>query len=465
MRSVIILTVLLLVSMAAAKKLSLEETQFRQFQIKYNKQYTSSEYAERFATFKSNLKVIDEKNRDAASRKSSVRFGVNEFADLSQSEFRATYLNSVQAVRDPNAAVAADLPVEDLPTAFDWRTKGAVTGVKNQGQCGSCWSFSTTGNVEGQWFLAGNTLTGLSEQNLVDCDHECMEYLGDNVCDQGCNGGLQPNAYTYIIKNGGIDTEASYPYQGVDGTCSFKAANIGAKISNWTYVSSNETQMAAYLVANGPLAIAADAVEWQFYLGGVFDVPCGNTLDHGILIVGYSAENTIFHKDKAYWIVKNSWGATWGEQGYIYISRGNGECVSKTTSTPTPKATLSTTPTTTLTSTNTKKGETKSDSEIDIDVIETSEKDSYLTSESPFSIQEKKLLSNCLCPLCLKQVVFISKNKYKPDTVKMAIFCLYMLKKHNYRFDRNEIIEFIKDHWEFFKINRVKYVWYDPRAK
>jgi cathepsin F len=97
--------------------------------------------------------------------------------------------------------------LEATPDSWDWRSKGAVTGVKNQGQCGSCWSFSTTGNVEGQWFLAGNKLVGLSEQNLVDCDHECMEYEGEDACDAGCDGGLMPNAFTYIIKNGGIDTE------------------------------------------------------------------------------------------------------------------------------------------------------------------------------------------------------------------------------------------------------------------
>eukprot|EP01132_Coremiostelium_polycephalum_P001273 gene1273-1603_t len=324
----IIIAVLLFVALATAKVQDPHVAKFQQFQTKYNKVYSSEEYAERFANFKLNLGRINSLNQKAHKLKSSARFGVNEFADLTAAEFRKFYLNAVPAVKPtgvPELTLSEDI-VDATPAAVDWRTKGAVTPVKNQGQCGSCWSFSTTGNVEGQWFLAGHGLVGLSEQNLVDCDHECMEYDGQQSCDDGCAGGLQPNAYTYIIKNGGIDTESSYPYLAVDNKCSFKPQNIGAKISNFTMVSSNETQMAAVLSVNGPLAIAADAEEWQFYEGGVFDFPCGKTLDHGILIVGYGVENTIFSKNKAYWIVKNSWGPTWGEQGYLKIERGTNKC-------------------------------------------------------------------------------------------------------------------------------------------
>ncbi|GAM21447.1 hypothetical protein SAMD00019534_046220 [Acytostelium subglobosum LB1] len=316
---------LLCVALVAAKSISTEQSQFRAFQTKYNKQYTNEEFTYRFGVFKNNLKVIRNMNLKSKAQKSTATFDVNAFADLTVDEFKKYYLNSVVAERDMNAPVAADVHVDAMPTNYDWATLGAVTPVKNQGQCGSCWSFSATGNIEGAWFLAGNNLTGLSEQNLVDCDHECMQYLGDHVCDQGCNGGLQPNAYEYILKNGGIDTEESYPYTGVTGTtCNFDASNIGAKISSWTYVSSNETTMASYLYANGPLAIAADALTWQYYSGGVFDFKeCGSVLDHGILITGFGVDTT---NNEPYWIVKNSWGADWGESGYMRIIRGKGLC-------------------------------------------------------------------------------------------------------------------------------------------
>jgi len=328
MKATVILVVICLCAVVVSA-LSVEE-QFAQFARKFNKVYaTDAEYNLRLNVFKNNLDLIAQKNRDAVAAKSDTTFGITQFADYTPAEFKAKYLSKVPAVPDrslPVAPLYTDAELAALPSTYDWRQHGAVTAVKNQGDCGSCWSFSTTGNVEGQWFLAGNTLTALSEQNLVDCDHQCMDYDNETSCDQGCDGGLQPNAYSYIIKNGGIDTEQSYPYLGADGTCQFKESNVGAKISNWTMVSSNETQMAMYLVQHGPLAIAADAVEWQFYIGGVFDLPCGKSLDHGILIVGYGNQTTIFGKGTDFWIVKNSWGGSWGEEGYLKIRRGTGEC-------------------------------------------------------------------------------------------------------------------------------------------
>ncbi|EGC38873.1 hypothetical protein DICPUDRAFT_96752 [Dictyostelium purpureum] len=346
MRFVVFLVVLLFVAFAAAKNgHTIEQTQFVAFQQKYNKVYSSNEYSAKFETFKANLGVIAQLNQKAKLHKSDTKFGVNEFADLSAAEFRKYYLNAQVAKPDaslPMAPLLTEEVLETIPTAFDWRTKGAVTGVKNQGQCGSCWSFSTTGNIEGQWYLAGNTLVGLSEQNLVDCDHQCMEYDGQKSCDAGCDGGLQPNAYRYVIENGGLDSENSYPYLAVTGdSCKFKSGNVAAKISNFTMIPQNETQMAGYLATHGPLAIAADAAEWQFYIGGVFDLPCGQSLDHGILIVGFSAEKNIFGHLKPYWIVKNSWGASWGEQGYLYLGKGKNLCgVSDFVSTSTINASL-----------------------------------------------------------------------------------------------------------------------------
>jgi len=231
---------------------------------------------------------------------------------------------------DPNWPVApliSDEEISFMAESWDWRDHNAVTPVKNQADCGSCWSFSATGNMEGQWALAGHTLVGLSEQNLVDCDHHCMMYQNVSACDDGCNGGLMPNAFMYTIANGGIDTEASYPYLGEDGTCNFNPKNIGAKMTSWTMLSSNETQMAAYLYKNGPISIAVEADSWQYYIEGVFEDPwCGTELDHGVLIVGYGTETDMFGFTIDYWIVKNSWGTTFGEQGYIFLERNVGEC-------------------------------------------------------------------------------------------------------------------------------------------
>jgi len=279
----------------------------------------------RLAVFKANVQRITDLN----ARYTGVKFGVNKFADLTKEEFKAIYLSKKVAVRDNTWPVAPDVPAEiiqALPTSFDWRPKGVVTGVKDQGMCGSCWSFSTTGNIEGQWAIAHKKLVSLSEQNLVDCDHECTTFEGEHVCDAGCEGGLQPTAYKYVIKNKGIDKESTYPYQGQDGTCSFKSQNVGATIRNFTMVSTDEDQMAAFLVKNGPIAIAANAEEWQFYIGGVFYLPCFTSLDHGILIVGYGVETDTLDQTMPYWIIKNSWGADWGEDGYIRVERGDGKC-------------------------------------------------------------------------------------------------------------------------------------------
>lgn len=128
------------------------------------------------------------------------------------------------------------------------------------------------------------------------------------------------------MKMKGIDSEASYPYQGIDGTCHFSSANVAASINNWTMISEDETQMQAWCYTNGPMAIAADAAEWQFYIGGVFYLPCGTSLDHGILITGWGVETDIFDQKMPYWIIKNSWGSDWGESGYLKVERGDGRC-------------------------------------------------------------------------------------------------------------------------------------------
>jgi C1A family cysteine protease len=230
--------------------------------------------------------------------------GVNQFADLTNEEYRTMYMSRYNRTTERNTAWL-DAPEAD---SVDWRSKGAVTPVKNQGQCGSCWSFSTTGSTEGAHAIASGTLVSLSEQQLMDCSTK--------YGNQGCNGGLMDNAFKYIVANGGLDTEEDYSYTARDGLCNKeKEAKKVVSITGFKDVpQDNEDQLAA-AVATGPVSVAieADQQGFQLYKSGVFSGACGTQLDHGVLVVGYTAD---------YWIVKNSWGATWGEEGYINMKRG-----------------------------------------------------------------------------------------------------------------------------------------------
>jgi len=301
--------------------------QFRQFVKNFNREYPSiSEEHRRFQIFQNNLKTI----KDLNSRTKSARFGITKFADKTADEFRKLYLSKNPMTKDPSWPVAplySQTEVKANPAAWDWRQKGAVTPVKDQGSCGSCWAFSAVGNMEGQWYLSGHPLTGLSEQNLVDCDHECMQYEDQQTCDQGCDGGLMPNAFKYVMDNSGIDTETGYTYVGYDQTCAYSPSSKGATIKNWTMIASDEDQMATYMVKNGPISIAVDATLWQFYVGGVFDFPwCGSSLDHGVLIVGYNTTVDLLNQPIEFWWVKNSWGSDFGYDGYIKLEKGTDEC-------------------------------------------------------------------------------------------------------------------------------------------
>merc|ERR1719263_1454268 len=212
----------------------------------------------------------------------------------------------------------------ELPTEVDWSAKGAVTPVKNQGQCGSCWSFSSTGSLEGAWEIASGKLVSLSEQQLVDCSKK--------EGNMGCNGGLMDNAFTYW-KTAGVCTEESYPYTAKTGT-TCKASSCTKAIPEggvvgFKDVDKDDEKALMEAVATGPVSIAIQANKgaFQFYKGGVLSTSCGTSLDHGVLLVGYGTEN-----GKTYWKVKNSWGEVWGEKGYILLEREHspdgkaGEC-------------------------------------------------------------------------------------------------------------------------------------------
>ncbi|XP_057435009.1 cysteine proteinase 15A-like [Lotus japonicus] len=302
------------------------EHHFSTFKARFGKTYaTEEEHNYRFGVFKKNLILA----KSHQKLDPSAVHGVTRFSDLTPSEFRRQFLGLKAPRHLKDAQKAPILPTNDLPTDFDWREKGAVTEVKNQGSCGSCWSFSATGALEGAHYLATGELVSLSEQQLVDCDHEC-DPEDSRSCDSGCNGGLMTNAFEYTLKAGGVMREKDYPYTGRDrGTCKFEKSKIAASASNFSVVSVDEDQIAANLVKHGPLAIGINAVFMQTYIGGV-SCPyiCGKHLDHGVLLVGYGAGaySPIRLKEKPYWIIKNSWGETWGENGYYKICRGRNVC-------------------------------------------------------------------------------------------------------------------------------------------
>eukprot|EP00296_Roombia_truncata_P007939 JP446398.1.p2 GENE.JP446398.1~~JP446398.1.p2 ORF type:complete len:324 (-),score=153.12 JP446398.1:168-1139(-) len=286
---------------------------FESYLSAYNKQYSS---AEEFEYRKGIFQLNQQKVNWINSVDNDAEYGLTEFADMSEEEFAFTYLGTrPYAFLFEGMRSANPINTTGAPESFDWREEGAVTPVKNQGSCGSCWAFSTTGDVEGKWFLAKGELVSLSEQQLVDCDLD-----GE---DQGCSGGLMSSAMSYISQAGGLDSEAAYKYHGRRGSCSFEKSSVAATITGWESVSQDEDEIAAYLAKNGPLSIAINASWLQFYLGGISNPlwcsPKG--LNHGVLLVGYGEE-----KGKKYWIIKNSWGTGWGEKGYFRIVRGVGKC-------------------------------------------------------------------------------------------------------------------------------------------
>eukprot|EP00227_Mantoniella_beaufortii_P019581 CAMPEP_0197589154 /NCGR_PEP_ID=MMETSP1326-20131121/10186_1 /TAXON_ID=1155430 /ORGANISM="Genus nov. species nov., Strain RCC2288" /LENGTH=417 /DNA_ID=CAMNT_0043154067 /DNA_START=80 /DNA_END=1333 /DNA_ORIENTATION=+ len=309
--------------------------EFDAFLAKFEKKYAygGAQYVHRLGVFAANLKRAAERQLDDTG---SAVHGVTRFSDLTPEEFKTEFLGTPISAEQiqrrkahPLSTTLPDLPTADLPLDFDWREKGAVTPVKNQGQCGSCWAYSTTGAVEGANFIKSGTLTSLSEQQLVDCDHTC-DPDEPAACDAGCNGGLPANAMEYVMK-AGLDTEDAYPYKAVKGTCAAKKHGpTAATLTNFSFVSTDEEQIAAALVSQGPLSIGIDAAWMQTYIGGVAcPFLCSKAnLDHGVLIVGYGASKFApvrLHREP-YWIIKNSWGPSWGVEGYYQICKDKGSC-------------------------------------------------------------------------------------------------------------------------------------------
>lgn len=282
------------------------------YKVHFGKMYTAGEHDLRQAAFQANVELIKKHNGEGHS----YTLGVNQFADLTQAEFTKMISRPFNRTRAPRVKwlnITAG-------SAVDWRAKGAVTPVKNQGNCGSCWAFSTTGSTEGAAAIASGKLISLSEQQLVDCSK--AEH------NNGCNGGLMDYGFEYIEHNHGITTEDDYPYKARDGTCNGgEAAHHVVTVTDYHDVSPNNADQMQQAVSQGPVSIAieADKSVFQLYKEGVFkSESCGTQLDHGVLVVGYGTDS-----GDDYWNVKNSWGATWGEQGYIRLFKetsGAGMC-------------------------------------------------------------------------------------------------------------------------------------------
>ena len=288
---------------------------FSEFQQKFSKKYHSvQEMEDRFEIFRDNFREIINHNLDHSQ---NYTMGVNQFTDLTPQEFKAMIAGgfSNKLFGSTSCSKVSDVG-SNLPEVVDWRNHNAVTPVKDQGQCGSCWSFSASGAMEGAWAIHNDNLVSLSEQELVDC-------AGIRYGSMGCNGGQMDGAFKFVVDNG-LCSESEYSYTSgttkTDGPCQSSCKSV-VKMSGCADVQANNQLALKQSVYTGPVSIAieADTKYFQSYSSGILtSTSCGTNLDHGVLIVGYGTENS-----QKYWLVKNSWGTTWGDNGYVKIARSD----------------------------------------------------------------------------------------------------------------------------------------------
>jgi len=277
---------------------------FQDFQTKYGKSYGAAEWAKRLGIFASNLEKVSLMNDEHMLSAGNPVHGITQFMDMTPDEFSATYLGFIP--RNDTNTDRASIKLNGVTAeSVDWRTKGAVTPVKDQGQCGSCWAVSATEAIESYNFLNGGKLVELSPQQITSCDK----------VDEGCDGGDSETAYDYVMKAGGIETATAYPYtsgKGKSGSCQFDKAKVALDITGYTMVEKGADNLERAL-NNGPVSVCLAAMSFQFYFGGVLRL-CPGQMDHCVQAVGYTQD---------YWIVRNSWGTRWGEKGFIRIARKN----------------------------------------------------------------------------------------------------------------------------------------------
>jgi len=311
----IILTLAVLVACASAASIfdvSLD-SHWVNYKTVHGKNYGKEETVRRLI-WESNMKYINAHNAEAENGVHTFTLGMNKYGDMTSEEFGAMYNGyNRTGVARPASKSVYKVSGKANPESVDWRSEGYVTPVKDQGQCGSCWAFSAVAGLEGQHFKATGKLVSLSEQNLVDCSKK--------EGNQGCNGGLMDQAFTYIKKNGGIDTEESYPYKARDQRCKFSADNVGATDNGFVDIEAgDEDALTDALATIGPISVAIDASHssFQLYREGIYNEKrCSSSqLDHGVTAVGYGSND-----QGDFYIVKNSWAEVWGMEGYIMMSR------------------------------------------------------------------------------------------------------------------------------------------------
>jgi len=318
MRSTLALTAI--AAATATRDRSFYEAKFYNWMAEHNVKPTSGEhFVSMLANFATNDDLIEETN----AQNLPYKLGHNKFSHMGRAEWSAFLRGGLDSRPAFNATAIHEAPASmaGVPTSVDWTAAGAVTPVKDQGQCGSCWSFSTTGALEGAGKVTYGNLISLSEQNFVDCDT-----LSNGGRDHGCNGGLMDNAFNWASKNGGVCQEVDYPYtSGVTktaGTCTqskcTKVAQSAPKKYTDVATKSDSAMMSALALQPVSIAIEADQASFQLYTSGVLTAACGVNLDHGVLATGYGTLNGV-----DYYRVKNSWSASWGDKGYINLARGS----------------------------------------------------------------------------------------------------------------------------------------------
>ncbi|XP_062136109.1 procathepsin L-like [Drosophila sulfurigaster albostrigata] len=298
------------------------DAEFELFKVEHKRSY-DNEYEEqlRLQIFKDNKNLIDRHNKRYAAGEKTYKMGVNKFTDLTPEEFKISLLSSLNSnhslegidyIYNPSAK-------DSVPKSIDWRTSGAVNPIKDQNPCGSCWAFSAVGSLESQYFINEGRKISLSEQNLVDCSRGYPYY------NRGCSGGWPIEAFQYI-RYYGIDTESSYPYEARDDYCRYNRNYIGAKISGIVQIESgNEDALASAVANKGPISVCFTAdSNFQHYRSGVFNDPsCSQPMNHCVVVIGYGTDPV----GEDYWLVRNSWGENWGENGYIRMARNrNNQC-------------------------------------------------------------------------------------------------------------------------------------------